>query len=189
MKRNRKSLIIVLAAIVVIAVGIILVTRDTNQSESAFLEKHGLAGLSVEEIVEKLDSSTSDPAGLKASITGDTLVLMDDSDEVRLALPASKFYLSFAPYVTQTHPCATHSLTGCQGELVNEQVYSVITDSEGNEIVNSNLTTMENGFVGVWLPRDIEATVTVSYNGLTAVAPITTYADSNTCLTTPLQLH
>jgi hypothetical protein len=188
----RKSQFLVIAAIVaviVIAGSVIQGKKPVNQAEAAFLEKYGLAGLSVEEIVYKLDSTTSDPMGLSAGITSDYLVLMDDSNEVRLTLPKDKFYLSFAPYITQTHPCRTHSLASCQGELVNQEIHAVITDSEKKEIVNSDLTTMANGFVGVWLPSNIEGTVTVSYNGLIAQAPITTFAGSDTCLTTPLQLN
>ena len=182
-------MIAAVVAVVVIAVGAFLVMKPVNQSEAAFLEKYGLSGLSVDEIVHKLDSTTSDPSGLKASITSDSLILVDDSNEVMLPLPKDKFYLSFAPYMTQSHPCGTHSLSSCQGELVNQEIHAVITDSEGNEIINSDLTTMANGFVGVWLPRNIDGTVTVRYNGLVAQAPISTFAGSNTCLTTPLQLN
>ncbi len=189
MKKSTKTLFFVLLAALIIAAGILLGNRLTNNTEAAFLDKYGLSGLSVKEIVSRLDSTTSDPSGLSASITGKSLVLSDGSKEVQLDLPKDQFYLSFAPYVNQTHPCGFHSLSGCQGELVNQQVHAVIKDSEGNEIINSDLTTMENGFIGVWLPRDIEATVTVSYNGLVAQAPITTYVDSETCLTTPLQLN
>lgn len=189
MKKTTRTLFVVLLGILVIAAGILLGNRQTDQIEAAFLDKYGLSGLSVEEIVSKLDSSTSDPSGLRASITGESLVLSDESKEVRLDLPKDAFYLSFAPYVDQTHPCGIHSLSSCQGELVNQQVHAVIKDSKGNEIVNSDLTTMENGFIGVWLPSNIEATVTVSYNGLVAQAPIATFADSETCLTTPLKLN
>lgn len=182
-------MIAAIVAVAVIAVGAFLVTKPLYQSEAAFLEKYGFSGLTVQEIVQKLDSTTSDPSGLKASITSDFLVLMDESDEVRLALPKDKFYLSFAPYVTQSHPCGTHSLSSCQSELVNKEIHALITDSEGNEIVNSDLTTMANGFVSVWLPRNIDGTVTVSYNGLVAQSPIKTFAGSDTCLTTPLQLN
>jgi len=101
-----------------------------------------------------------------------------------LALPEDKFYLSFAPYITQTHPCGTHSLSSCQGELVNQTVNVIITDGKGNVIINSDMTTMENGFVGVWLPRNMNATVEVLYNGLTAQTAFTTFSESNTCLTT-----
>jgi hypothetical protein len=139
--------------------------------------------------VQKLDNTTSDPSGLRASITSDYLILSDDSGEVRVTLPKDKFYLSFAPYISQTHPCGTHSLTTCQGELVNQEIHAVITDKEGKEIVNSDLTTMANGFVGVWLPRNIDGTVRVSFDGKVAQTQISTYAGSNTCLTTALQLN
>jgi hypothetical protein len=189
MGKSQVFMIVVVVVITVIAVGIFELNKSVNRSETAFLEKYGLNNLTVQEIVQKLDSTTSDPAGLKASITSKHLVLMDDAAEVRLALPRDKFYLSFASYLTQTHPCAIHSLTSCQGELVNQEVYAVIIDSKGKEIVRSNFTTMENGFVGVWLPRDINATLTVSYNGLVAQAPVRTYSGSDTCLTTPLRLN
>lgn len=182
-------MIIAAIVIVMIAFGAFLVKKPVNNLNTAFLEKFGLSGLSVEQIVQKLDSTTSDPTGLKASITSEYLVLMSNSEEVKLALPKDKFYLSFAPYVSQIHPCGTHSPTSCQGELVNQKIHAVITDREGKEIVNSDLTTMENGFVGVWLPRNMDGTVTVSYNGLVAQAPISTYQGSDTCLTTPLKLN
>jgi len=175
MRKSQTLMIVAIVAFVVIAAGVLLIKKPVKQSETAFLEKYGLSGLSVEEIVYKLDSTTSDPTGLSASITSDFLVLMDDSNEVRLTLPKDKFYLSFAPYITQTHPCGTHSLSGCQGELVNQGIHAIISDNAGKELVN--------------LPRNINGTVTVSYNNLVAQAPITTFAGSNTCLTSPLQLN
>lgn len=178
-----------IGVILALAAGIFLTLKPANESETAFLAKHGLSGLTVEEIVQKLDSTTADPAGLQASITSDALVLMDDASEVKLALPKDKFYLSFAPYVNRTHPCGTHSLSSCQGELVGKEVRAVITDSAGQEVVNASLTTMENGFIGVWLPRDMKGAITVSYDGMAAQAPITTFSGSDTCLTTPLQLN
>jgi hypothetical protein len=189
MKKPQGLIIAIIVAVIVITVGAFLVKKPVSQSNTAFLEKYGLNGLSVEEIVQKLDSSISDASGLRASITSDYLILSDASDEVRVALPKDKFYLSFAPYLSQTHPCGTHSLTSCQGELVNQQIHTVITDNAGKEIVNSDLTTMANGFVGVWLPRNIDGFVSVSYDGKVAQAPISTYAGSNTCLTTALQLN
>lgn len=188
MKKTSRLLIASLVAVLVISTVVFMSLRSIKNSETAFLEKYDLAGLSVEEIVYALDSTKSEPAGLSSSITSDYLILSDNSGEVKLALPKDKFYLSFAPYSNKTHPCATHSLASCQGELVNEEVSATITDKEGNEILKADATTMENGFVGVWLPRDIEGTVTVLYNDLTAQAPISTYAGSDTCLTT-LQLN
>lgn len=189
MKKSQRLIIAAIVMIVLISFGAFLAKKPVNQPDAAFLAKFGLTGLTTEEIVQKLDGTTSDPTGLKASITSDYLVLMGNSEEVRLALPGDKFYLSFAPYVSQIHPCGTHSPTSCQGELVNQKIHAVITDREGKEIINSDFTTMENGFVGVWLPRNMDGTVTVSYDGLVAQAPISTYQGSDTCLTTPLKLN
>lgn len=184
MNKSRRMLFIVIIAAIAITVAAIQINKPGNKTESAFLDKYGLNNLSVEEIVYSLDSSKSDPIGLSASITGEYLVLYDSSEEIKLALPEDKFYLSFAPYITQTHPCATHSLSSCQGELVNQTVNVIITDGNGNQIINSDLTTMENGFIGVWLPRNINATIQVLYNDLTAQTSISTFSGSNTCLTT-----
>ncbi len=184
MKKSQGLIIALTVAFVAIVIGIFYAFNTGNKSETAFLEKYGLNGLTVEEIVQKLDGTTSDPIGLSASITSDYLILNDRTREVKLALPEDKFYLSFAPYVNETHPCATHSLISCQGELVDQKVHTTIIDDQGKELVNSDMTTMENGFVGVWLPRDVDATITVRYNGLTAQANISTRAGSETCLTT-----
>lgn len=189
MKKSQRLIILIAVAVIAISIGIYYATRPGSRSETAFLEKYGLSGLTVEEIVQKLDSTTADPAGLGASITGEYLILKDNTGEIQLALPKDKFYLSFAPYINETHPCATHSLASCQGELVDQKVHATITSGDGQEIVNSDMTTMANGFVGVWLPRNIDATVTVLYNGLTAQANISTKPGSDTCLTTPLKLN
>lgn len=187
MKKSRRLLIFLIIAAFAITLATIQINKSSNKTEAAFLEKYGLNGLSVEEIVYSLDSTKSDPRELTSSITGEYLVLSDNSEEIMLPLPKDKFYLSFAPYITQTHPCATHSLLSCQGELVNQTVNVIIKDEKGNDIINSDMTTMENGFVGVWLPRNMNATIHVLYNGLTAQELITTFSGSNTCLTT-LQL-
>lgn len=188
MKKSQRLIIFAVIALLVVTAGVFLLNQNGRSAEAAFLEKHGLSGLTVEQIVYKLDNTKADPEGLSASITSEQLILNDGTREVKLALPEDKFYLSFAPYINNTHPCATHSLISCQGELVGEELQAIVTDAEGKEIVNSTFTTMENGFVGVWLPRDISATVTVLYNGMTAQASIETRTGSNTCLTT-LQLN
>ena len=101
-------------------------------------------------------------------------------------MPADEFYVSFAPYVSRTHDCHFHSLTTCVGELQNAEVSVKITDdATGEVLVDDSLTTFDNGFVGLWLPRGIDATVTVEHDGKTASSPITTQGDdAATCVTT-----
>lgn len=187
-KQNRTLLYLFFAAILVLAV-VVLVSRNNDQSQTAFLEKYQLNGLTVEEMVFKLDSTTQEDSNLRSSITSEELILTDDSQEIRLPLPEGKFYLSFAPYLNQTHPCATHSLTTCRGELVGQPIHALVRDDSGNILLDADYVTMENGFTGIWLPADISATLEVTYGDLKTSAPILTAAGSDTCLTTPLQLN
>ena len=62
-----------------------------------------------------------------------------------------------------------------------------ISAADGGVLVDETATTYENGFVGFWLRRGIEGTITVTWDGLTATAPIATGPHDPTCVTT-LQL-
>ncbi len=160
-----------------------------NKSENtAVLEKYGLDGLSVIEMVNALDSRTDEPAGLSVSITPTTLKLYDNDKEFDFDLPKDQFYVSFAPYINQTHPCTQHNLVFCRSELVNQVMHVTITKTDGTVLLDEDKTTMANGFIGLWLPKNIEGTLKVDYNNLTVTIPLTTNDTSDTCITTPLQL-
>ncbi|MDO5512299.1 CueP family metal-binding protein [Corynebacterium sp.] len=187
------------AAIAVFTAGAVTLTgcspspaQDASTEASASsLESYGLAGLDARQIIEKLDTMpvAERPDDLIASVQPTDLVLTSRGQELAaLPLPEDQFYLSMAPYDTITHPCHLHSLTTCRGELANEDVTITVTDeSTGERIVEGAHTTYENGFVGLWLPRDSAVSVTVERGDRTATARVTTDDDDPTCLTT-LQL-
>lgn len=87
----------------------------------------------------------------------------------------------------QTHPCAIHSLTGCQGELVNEEFDVYIEDLEGNVIVDEKIKSHSNGFIDLWLPRDKTYRITIANDGKEVKSEISSFENDNTCITT-LQL-
>ncbi|WP_425556540.1 CueP family metal-binding protein [Gordonia alkaliphila] len=157
-------------------------------STETFLAEHGLAGLDAQEIIDKLDATpvTERPTDLMASVRPTALVLSDGGQEVTLPLPADTFYVSFAPYVTQTHECHFHSLTTCLGELRSTPItVKAIDDRTGTVLVDRQQQTFDNGFAGLWLPKNIDATLTVSGEGRTASQAISTRGlDDATCLTT-----
>lgn len=156
--------------------------------EANFLAEHGLSGKSVEQIVETIDQSPqSRPLPFSASITS-TALKLSSGDQVYTMPLGDKFYLSFAPYEWQTHPCFNHSLSGCQGEMPGKKFNVKVTDSKGDVVVQKEMKSGRNGFVGVWLPRNMEGTIEVSYNGKSAAHTIKTMNDSQTCLT-ELQLR
>ena len=156
--------------------------------EASFLAELGRSGKSVEQIVETIDQSPqSRPLPYSASITS-TALKLSSGDKVYTLPLGDKFYLSFAPYEWQTHPCFNHSLSGCQGEMPEKTFNVKVTDNKGDVVVQKAMKSGRNGFVGVWLPRNMEGTIAVSYNGKTAEYPIKTMEDSQTCLT-KLQLR
>lgn len=154
------------------------------------LEAHGLDGKDARELIDELDSTpvTERSHEFMAQIRPDTLVISDASGaETALDLPGEEFYVSIAPFVEQTHECFYHSLTTCQGELAGEDIEVQVVDDSGTVLVDETMQTFDNGFVGLWLPRDISATVTLQADGRSVTDTISTGADDPTCITT-LQL-
>ncbi len=185
MKFN-KSMAIVVVILAIVFGGIYILS---NQSNKAVLQRWNLDGLEVTEMVKVMDQTTYDLTQINAGISGKELIITDEVGEFRFALPKDLFYLSFAPYIHETHPCANHNLVTCRGELPNQTFDVLITKSDGSVVLNETLTSFDNGFVGVWLDKGIEATIEVQYKGLVAHAMISTFETSDTCLTTPLQLQ
>lgn len=157
---------------------------------------------SINDIFENLGIDPTDP---KAMITAlDTLPINDrpsdlivsvlptavhlqpgEPDEMKVPLVGDEFYLSIAPYLTQTHPCTFHSLTTCLGEMRNTPIELTVTDTaSGTTVVSSSTSTADNGFVGVWLPRNGKFSVQITGEGGTAQQVVTTGDEDPTCLTT-----
>ncbi|CAM3888423.1 CueP family metal-binding protein [Lederbergia lenta] len=119
-----------------------------------------------------------------ASITSHELIVTDKGNETSFDLPKEDFFVSIAPFIEKTHPCAIHSLTGCQGELVEKEFDVHIQDEDGNVVVAETMTSLENGFIDLWLPRDKTYQVTFEHDGKTAESQISTFEGDNTCITT-----
>ena len=163
-------------------------TTSLTEVDTSFLEPYGLADSEPRDIVAALDQTNDDREdGLAGSVRYDHVVFTTEDGEQQIPLAEDDFYLSLAPYVDQTHECYYHNLSSCQGELVGEDVDVTITSADGEVLVDEVVTTYDNGFVGFWLPRDIEGTIEVSFDGRSVTAPIATGPEDPTCVTT-LQL-
>ncbi|ATP42113.1 hypothetical protein CSE16_20020 [Solibacillus sp. R5-41] len=124
----------------------------------------------------------------QASITSTQLIVTDkDGNETTYDLPEEEFFVSIAPYINQTHPCTNHSLTGCQGELVSKEFDVFIENEKGEIIVDEKLTTLENGFFDLWLPRNQVYIIQIEHDGKKVEGGFTTFEEDGTCITT-LQL-
>lgn len=154
------------------------------------LAEWGLDGMTTVEVIDHLErlSPGERPTDLMASVRPGDLMVSAGTKEVSLDVPDDRFYLSVAPYVDQTHECFYHSLTTCLGELDAAEVQVQVVDETNDEVlVDETRTTFDNGFIGFWLPRDIEGTLRVTYDGKVGTTAFTTDEDAPTCLTT-LQL-
>lgn len=180
-----KRKIIIGGLILIIGLGFLYMIKQNSKEK--FLAKYGFNNLTTEEIILTLEDKLDEKQGFFASVNGKALTIGDNNKKLSLSLPKEKFYLSLAPYINNTHPCSIHNLVTCRGEFKNKLMEITVIDQHDNIIISGEYHTLQNGFVGLWLPKDITATITVTYDGLTASETITTSANSNTCLTT-LQL-
>mgnify|MGYP001272968519 FL=1 len=122
---------------------------------------------------------------VSASISSHELIVTDeDESETTYPLPEDEFFVSIAPFETETHPCAIHSLTGCQGEMVEKEFEVYIEDEDGNVLVDETMTSLENGFLDIWLPRDRTYQVMIEHEGKKSESEISTFDGDNTCITT-----
>lgn len=177
-----------LAAVAVAAAGCTAQAPQADQlAGSTIADEHGLAGLDARQMIERLDATpvAQRSTDLIASVQPDELVLTSGDRTQSVPMPNEEFYLAVAPYDSRTHECYFHSLTTCLGELRNEQVQVTVTDrATGATVVDDDVTTFDNGFVGIWLPRGLDGEITVEHDGRRATAPISTSnPDDLTCLT------
>ncbi|WP_305093516.1 CueP family metal-binding protein [Prescottella sp. R16] len=155
------------------------------------LARYDLDGLDAREVITRLETMpvAERPTDLLASVEPRTVELSDDNGATAsLALPDEQFYVSIAPYAGRTHQCFFHSLTTCLGELPGEDIRVEVTDrSTGAVLVDETLRTNDNGFFGLWLPRAVDATISLESGDRSVTSEISTHDDDPTCVTT-LQL-
>lgn len=186
---SRTTAALVLAVATVVPLAGCSGTPEAGAAGSAVVDE--FVGRDAREVIDELEAvpAVDRRADLFASVRASELLITDTASgtEISLPIPEGLFYYSFAPYVEQTHPCAFHSLTTCPGELSNTDVQVLVTTDDGETIVDEIMTTSDAGWVGLWLPADIEATITVTHGDLAATSRIATGADDKTCDST-LQL-
>lgn len=193
---RRRSLVALTAALLVSGLALVGCTAPSQNPSSAagdptgeqeLLGAYELTDLDVGQAIERLDTMpvADRPAGLLASVQPDALVLRDSSDrEVRLPMPEDEVYVSVAPFRDQTHECHFHSLTTCIGELADAEIRLTLMGADGEVLMDETRRTYDNGFTGLWIPRGIDATLTIEHEGRVGTVPLSTRStDDRTCIT------
>jgi len=170
---------------IILLVTILIVTLTLSAcSTNADLASVGLEGLNGKQILTGVADGSIVVDGFGLSVYDDELVVFIDDSRISVDMPENEFYLSVAPYITSTHTCEFHSATGCRGELKQEIFYVEYVDLEGNVVISKNMTSLSNGFIDLWLPRNIDGVLTITQDGLSASKIISTSAGEPTCETT-----
>lgn len=190
---SSRSVSTVTTALIGVAFAVLTLAGCTTSNTSSTtlptdeLAISGFENMNASEIIDQLEATpvAERSTDFIASVRPDTLTISDiEGQEVSMNMPADEFYLSVAPYVNQTHDCFFHSLTTCLGELRGENVTISVVDDNDTIVIDQDFRTADNGFVGLWLPRDIDATITIEHDGRATKMPISTGDDDPTCLTT-----
>ena len=164
-------------------VGFMLVVLVGCSSESGNKEAENANATDIKQLVQ--DYTVGNVEAASASITSSELIVTDENEKVvTYELPEEEFFVSIAPFINETHPCAIHSLTGCQGELVEEEFNIHIEDSKGNVILDEKKQTEANGFIDLWLPRDDTFSVVITQDDKKTSSEISTFEGDDTCITT-----
>ena len=102
-----------------------------------------------------------------------------------IPMPAAFFYLAVAPYFQRTHACKIHNVTGCRGELPNADMTIRFYNDDGALLLDKEYNTGSNGFVDLWLSRELQnAKREIIYGGKRASKIISTVSGARTCETT-----
>jgi len=144
----------------------------------------GLEDMTGKDILTQLATGELVPDGYHVSVYDHELVVITEHNEFSVPMPEDEFYLSVAPYTTLTHGCTFHSATGCRGELEQETFQVRFELEDGTVVIDQEMTSLANGFIDLWLPRDVEGTLTITQGDLSSSKVISTAPGSPTCETT-----
>src|SRR5690625_4600885 len=144
-------------------------------------EEHGT--VDIKQLVQDYSEGTINDQS--ASITGTELIITENDDqELVYDLPEDDFFDSIAPFIKETQPCSIHSLTDCKGELDENELDVYIENIECSVIVHQTMNRKANVFIDLWLPREKNYQVNISYDGKVTESEISTFENDDTCITT-----
>jgi hypothetical protein len=124
-------------------------------------------------------------AAVQSFVTPRAIEFKFDGDrKASVSLPKDQMVVAIAPYINRTHPCKTHFMSSCQGEMVKQAVKVNLQSSDGKTVFTGTVKTLENGFLELWLPRELNMVISLEAAGKKVSGWISTFDSSDTCITT-----
>lgn len=173
--------VVTAAAFVVVAGGITWSVRQRAGGEPG-----PLAGLSAREAVALANDWAVRGEQVTTYVTTEALIVQwPGGREAQVTLPGDEAYVAVAPYVKSTHPCNVHYISSCRAELAGTPFTVTAKTDDGRVVFRDELTSRPNGFVELWLPRDLDLTLTIEAPslGLAGEGRASTRPGSRTCIT------
>ena len=170
--------------ILITVLSVFFLAGCTSATDEEIIDDLGFTGLDAKGILTLVSAGGFDFNDVNISVTDSELSIITMDNTISYNMPENEFYMSVAPYINMTHGCLYHSATGCTGEIFEETFHIFLVDSDGNIIIDDDYDSLQNGFIDLWLPRDIEGTLTITYGELTTTKEISTYSGDPTCETT-----
>ncbi len=163
-----------------------LIVSCSNSTDPDYNQYYdSLTGLDAKAAISLANDWHYSAPKIKTHITTQEAVFeFPDGSVVKKALPTDSFYVAIAPYINGTHTCETHYPSSCDGEIKERTLNVNATDENGYVTFNGSINSLKNGFFELWLPRNKNIKISISYNNMIGTETISTKDDSRTCITT-----
>jgi hypothetical protein len=173
------------ACAMILAVAAVTLVGCETAGDGGGADLAALSGLSATEALALANAWRSSNPDVRTTLKSRSVEFsFSDGTQGSVAISEGVMIVAIAPYITNTHACGIHSISGCTGELVGVSIRIVATTSGGELLFDRIFETLDNGFVELSLPSDAEIDLHLEYSALRAESRISTHETDNTCITT-----
>lgn len=174
-----------LTAALVASLFVAACTSDTTEPRDSSDDYAAISKLDSKDAIARANEWRVTKPDVMTFVTPQELdVKFPDGREVKLPLPASEMFIAIAPYVDKTHVCATHYISKCDGEMKLTTFRVTAKDESGAVAFERDVTSLDNGFFELWLPRGKTFNMHIAQGARAADVSIATASDSPTCIST-----
>jgi hypothetical protein len=143
----------------VIFIVLLLLANDSSRNQDSLFDED------VRTVIYNLENNHYQ-GDIRASINHEEIKVIKNNQEYLIDLPSDLFYIAFAPYINETHDCFNHNLTGCLGEIINQDIEVTVYNEDEDIIETKIMNTGQDGFIGLYLSSETNYRVNVQFNDM-----------------------